>query len=29
MNYSISIVSIKATMAVVLNGHLLCKNGIK
>ena len=24
-----SIVSIKATMAVVLNGYLLCKNGIK
>ena len=29
LKYSIHIVSIKATMAVVLNGHLLCKNGIK
>ena len=29
LKYSISIVSIKATMAVVLNGYLLCKNAIK
>ena len=29
MNYSNSIVSIKAIMAIVLNGYLLCKNDIK